>query len=167
MGHCISKCLLEFWLGMHSQSFSGLVFLLASPLCEYSWKELAPINQILWKELIFHSWSCCCENCLCTLHCPLKAFFVKAISGNILTLWSCLVFSEVASFNHHTKTLPTRLFFVEVISQVMLCEVMTMWPKLTTDSLVSLFAATGLLVSVYCKASQPEDNGRRNGHHWA
>ena len=31
----------------------------------------------------------------------------------------------------------------------MLYEVMVVWPKLSTDSLVSLFAITGLLVSVF------------------
>ena len=43
----------------------------------------------------------------------------------------------------------SRLHFVKVTSQVRLCEVLVMWPKLTPDGIVSLSAMIRSLAIVY------------------
>ena len=57
-------------------------------------------------------------------------------------------------------------FLRQYSSQVMLCEPLAMWPKLTAAWLVSLSAVTGSSTIDHCEVSQPADNWARNCNHW-
>ena len=58
----------------------------------------------------------------------------------------------------------TKAFLCQ--SQVGLCEVLAMWPKLTADWMVSLSVITRLQAIVYCEVFWLVDNIKVTFHHW-
>ena len=77
---------------------------------------------------------------------------------------------ELVSVLHLTfqlDTLPTELSGCPELDCKSVCvKVLTLWPKLTTDWIVSLSAVTRSLAFVYCQVGKPANDGRKSCHCW-